>query len=198
MKLSPPIQFASRAAFTLPELIVALTVFSFVVTGVIFAHLYGLSMFRITETSLSATASARKVASRITEEVRTCNSVLIGDVKTVGGTNKFVGLLNGEKQQGGGLIIYPSTNLSRYIVYFVNPADQTFRRTTDQPGSAMILAESVTNTLVFRAENYKGEVQTNNVNNRVIRFALEFYQPHRHMQVADYYKLESSVTRRAD
>ena len=199
MKLSPPIQFASRAAFTLPELIVALTVFSFVVTGVIFAHLYGLSMFRITETSLSATASARKVASRITEEVRTCTSVLIGDVKTVGGTNKFVGLLNGEKQQGGALIIYPSTNLSRYVVYFINPADQTFRRTTDEPGSAVILAESVTNTIVFRAEDpLKGAVLTNNVNNRVIHFSLEFYQPHRHMQVADYYKLESSVTRRAD
>lgn len=199
MKLSPPIQFASRAAFTLPELIVALTVFSFVATGVIFAHLYGLSMFRITETSLSATASARKVASRITEEVRTCTSVLIGDVKTVGGTNKFVGLLNGEKQQGGALIIYPSTNLSRYVVYFINPADQTFRRTTDEPGSAVILAESVTNTIVFRAEDpLKGAVLTNNVNNRVIHFSLEFYQPHRHMQVADYYKLESSVTRRAD
>jgi prepilin-type N-terminal cleavage/methylation domain-containing protein len=199
MKASPQIQRVSRTAFTLPELMVALTVFSFVVTGVIFAHLYGLSMFRITETSLTATASARKVAGRITEEIRTCSNVLIGDVKLVGGTNKFVGLLNGEKQQGGGLIIYPTTNLSHYVVYFVNPADQTFRRTTDQPGSAVILAESVTNTVVFRAEDpLKGTVLTNNVNNRVIHFSLEFYQPHRHLQVADYYKLESSVTRRAD
>lgn len=199
MKASPQIQTVPRAAFTLPELMVALTVFSFVVTGVIFAHLYGLSMFRITETSLTATASARKVASRITEEIRTCNKALIGDVKLVGGTNKFVGLLNGEKQQGGGVIIYPTTNLSRYVVYFINPADQTFRRTTDEPGSAVILAESVTNTVVFRAEDpLKGTVLTNNVNNRVIHFSLEFYQPHRHLQVADYYKLESSVTRRAD
>jgi prepilin-type N-terminal cleavage/methylation domain-containing protein len=187
------------AAFTLPEVMVAMTVFSFVITGVIFAHLYGLSMFRITETSLKATASARKAAGRITDEIRTCNKALIGDVKLVSGTNKFVGLLDGEKQQGGGLLIYPTTNLSRFIVYFVNPSDQTFRRTTEQPGSAVILAGSITNKVVFRAENpISGQVLTNNANNRVFHFNLEFYQPRRYKQMAEYYKLESSVTRRAE
>lgn len=188
-----------RSAFTIPELMIALTVFSFVITGVIFAHLYGLSMFRITETSLKATASARKAAGHMTDEIRMCDKALIGDLKLVGGTNKFVGLLNGEKQQGGSLLIYPTTNLSHYIVYFVNPSDQTFRRTTEQPGSTVILAESITNTVVFRAENaITGEVMTNTVNNRVIHFNLEFYQPRRYRQVADYYKLESSVARRAE
>lgn len=199
MKLSTVISGRRRAAFTLPELMVALTVFTFVVTGVIFAHLYGLSMFRITETSLTATASARKVVGRLTEEIRTCNSVLIGDIKAVGGTNKFVGLLNGEKQEGTALLIYPAADHSSYIVYFVKPSDQTFRRTTEKPDSAVVLAESITNTVVFRAENpITGLILTNNLNNRVIHFSLEFYQPHRHMQVAEYYKLESSVTRRAE
>lgn len=198
MKFPGQIESRRRAAFTLPELMVALTVFSFVVTGVIYAHLYGLSMFRITETSLQATASARKVAARLTDEIRACNDVLIGDVKLVGGTNKFVGLLNGEVQQGNSVMIYPTTDLSKYIVYFVNAADQTLLRTTEQPGSAVILAQSVTNTIAFRAENHLGQVLTNNLNNRVIHFNLEFYQPRRRMQVADYYKLESSVTRRAE
>ncbi|MFO1515098.1 MAG: hypothetical protein U1F83_19700 [Verrucomicrobiota bacterium] len=106
-------------------------------------------------------------------------------------------LLDGEKQQGTALLIRPTTNTANFIIYFVNPSDQTFRRTTSTPGSAMVLAESITNSLVFRAQDYRGNVLTNNQNNRVIHVNLEFYQPRRYMQVADYYKLETSVTRRA-
>lgn len=186
------------AAFTIPELMVALSVFTFVVIGIIFAHLYGLSMFRITQTSLKATASARKVAGRLTDEIRTCNRVFIGDIKNVSGTNKFVGLLDGEKQQGSSLMIYPTAGASNYIVYYVNQADQKLVRSTEQPGSAVILAESITNTIAFRAQNYLGEVLTNSANNRVIHFDFEFHQPHRYKQVADYFKLESSVTLRVE
>lgn len=188
----------ARAGFTIPELMIALTVFSFVVVGIIFAHLYGLSMFRITETSLSITAEARQVVGRLTDEIRTCNEMEIGEVKSVSGTNKFVGLLNGEKQQGNSLVIYPTSDRSRYVVYFVNAADQKLVRTTEQPGSAVILAEAITNTVAFRAENHKGEVHTNNLNNRVLHFTFEFYQPRRYRQMAEYFKLESSVTRRAE
>jgi prepilin-type N-terminal cleavage/methylation domain-containing protein len=201
MKAVSLISVRRRRAFTIPELLVALTIFSFVTIGIIFAHLYGLTMLRITETSLTATASARKVAAKLTEEIRTCDDMEIGDVKLDNGTNQFVGLLNGETQQGSAIAIYPTENHSKYILYFVNltPADQTLWRMTEQPGSAVILAESITNTVAFRAENpITGQVLTNALNNRVIHFNLEFYQPRRHKQVADYYKLESSVTRRAD
>ena len=201
MKAVSLISVRCHRAFTIPELMVALTIFGFVTIGIIFAHLYGLAMFRITETSLKATASARKVSAKLTEEIRTCSDMEIGEVKLVGGINKFVGLLSGEKQQGSAIAIYPTADHSKYILYFIKltPPDQTFRRTTEQPGSAVILAESITNTMVFRAENpITGQVLTNALNNRVIHFNLEFYQPRRHKQVADYYKLESSVTRRAD
>jgi len=194
MKSSRQNSHRSRAAFTLPEVMVAMTVFSFLVTGIVFAHLYGLSMFRLTENALTATADARQVVGRMTEEIRTSNNTLIGNVKS----GEFVALLNGETQQASGLLIYPSANLSNFIVYFVNPADQTFRRTTSQPDSAVIVAESVTNAVVFRAENHLGQVLTNNLNNRVIHFNLEFYQPRASKQVAEYFKLESSVTRRAE
>jgi hypothetical protein len=183
-----------RRAFSIPELMVALSVFTFVVVGIIFAHLYGLTMFRITSASITTTAAARQAAAELTEEIRTCNSALIGNVKN----GEFVALLNGERQEGGGLAIYPTANPSNYVIYFVDPADQTFQRATDQPESLVILAESVTNTVVFRAQNHLGQLQTNKLNNRVIHFNLEFYQPRRYKQVADYFKLESAVTRRAD
>jgi hypothetical protein len=183
-----------ESGFTLPELLVSITVFIFVVSGVIFANIYGLSMFRLTENALSATDAGRKTIGRIADEIRTCNSMWIGSVKN----GEFVALLDGEKQQGTGLLIQSTTNAAKYVVYFVNPSDQTFRRTTSTPGSATVLAESVTNALVFAAQDHLGNVLTNNQKNRIIHLNLEFYQPKRYMQIADYYKLETSVTRRVE
>lgn len=196
MRLSPPLPELSRTAragFTLPELLISIAVFLLVLTGVMFAHLYGLSMFRITETTLNATDEMRQTLGKLAHEIRTCRTTRVGNIMNGG----FVGLLDGEKQQGTSLMIYPTTNTANFINYFVNPSDQTFRRTTSTPGSAVILAEQITNSMVFQARNYQGTVLTNMQNNRVIHVDLEFYQPKRHLQTADYYKLETSVTRRA-
>lgn len=179
--------------FTLAELLVAITVFVFVVGGVVFANLYGLSMFRITETTLNATDDTRQLIGRLANEVRTCRSTWVGRVNN----GVFEAALDGEVQQGGALLIQPTTNSANYIIYFANAADQTFRRTTSSPGSAVIMAESLTNTIVFRAQDYLGNVLTNNQNNRVIHLDLEFYQPRRQLQLADHYQLETAVTRRA-
>ncbi len=182
-----------KGGFTLPELLIAVTLFILLIGGLVFANLFGLSMFRLTEKKLNATGNARKAIARMANEVRTCKSSWLGNVTS----GAFVALLDGQTQQGSGLLIYPSTNTANFIIYFVNPSDQSFRRTTSTPGSAAILAESVTNTLVFSAQDYLGKVLTNNQNNRVIHAKLEFYQAPRAWQVADYYKLETAVTKRA-
>jgi hypothetical protein len=80
----------------------------------------------------------------------------------------------------------------------VNPTDQSFRRTLSASGTTTILARSVTNMdTVFSVQDYLGNVLTNSQNNRVIHVKLEFYQPQRFSMAADYYKLETSVTRRS-
>lgn len=183
---------APSGGFTLPEVLIASTVLFFLVGGVVFANLYGLSMFRITETKLHATDDARQTIARMADEIRACKSTWIGNVRN----GVFEALLDGETQQGSGLLIYPTTNTASYVIYFVNPSDQTFRRTTSTPGSASVVAETITNSVVFRAQDHLGNVLTNNQNNRVIHLNLEFYQSKRHLQIADYYKLETSVARR--
>ena len=180
--------------FTLPEVLIATTVFLLVIIGVVAANLFGLKMFQVTQTKLNVTTWSRETSDKITAEVHACNSVWVGNVATNG---VFATLLDGETQQGTGLLIYPTTNTTNFIIYFVNPTDQTFRRTTGQPGTAEILADSITNTRVFAAEDFSGNVLTNNENNRVIHLTLEFYQPARFMVGADYYKMETSMTRRA-
>ncbi len=177
------------SGFTLPELLISITVFSLLVIGIVFANLYGLSMFRITETTLNATDDARKTIGKMADEIRTSKDSWVGNVKT----GAFIAQLDGEIQQGTSLLI---SNDASYVMYFVNPSDQTFRRTTSTPGSAIVIAESVTNAVVFSERDHLGNVLTNNQNNRVIHLNLQFYQAKRHMQVADYYQLETSVTRR--
>ncbi|MEY4917498.1 MAG: hypothetical protein RL616_1411 [Verrucomicrobiota bacterium] len=195
MKLSPNISRSRRAGFTLPEILIALTVFMLLLAGVLSANIFGLRMFQVNSTKLNATEWSRNTFGKITEEVHACAAVQVGNLTN--GT--FAGLLDGETQRGSGLLIYPTTNVANFTIYFVNAADQTFRRTIGLPSgtNTVILADSITNTLAFSAQDFSGNVLTNAANNRVIHVLLEFYQPERFLLDSDYYKLETSVTRRA-
>jgi prepilin-type N-terminal cleavage/methylation domain-containing protein len=181
------------AAFTLPELMVSVTVFSLLVSGIIAANIYGLKMFQITETKLNATGYARKAIGKFADEIRASKSTWVGSVSN----GVFVACTDGEVQTGSGLLIYPTTNTAVFTIYFVDPSDQSFRRTTSTPAVTTVLARSVTNAVTFQAQDYQGNVLTNNQDNRVIHLTLEFSQPGRWGRLADYYKLETSVTRRA-
>jgi prepilin-type N-terminal cleavage/methylation domain-containing protein len=183
----------ANRGFTLPEMLITSTLLILLVGGIMIAHLFGLRMYQITESKLGATAGARRAVGRLTDEIRRSRSMLVGNVTN----GVFVGLLDGETQQGNGLFIQPSTNAAEYVLYFVNPADRTFRRTTSAPNTTSVLAVAVTNDVVFQAQDFLGNVLTNKQINRVIHVSLEFYQSERFMRIADRYKLETSVTRRA-
>ena len=186
----------SNKGFTLPEILIALTVFLLVVAGIVFANLFGLNMFQITQTKLNVTQWSRETIENLSDEVHACNSLSIFNVDTNG---NFTWLLPGETQQGNGLAIYPTTDTNSYTMYFVNLSDETFRRTVAIPGAStntVILGDSVTNTVAFSAQDLSGNVLTNSANNQVIHLLLEFYQPQLFMQGADYYKLETSMKQR--
>jgi type II secretory pathway pseudopilin PulG len=185
---------ASDGGFTLAELLIAISVFMFVISGIVFANLYGLKMYRITETTLNASDDVRKAIGRMTDEIRTCKGTWIGNVRN----GVFEARLDGETQQGMGLLIQPTPNLTNVVIYFVNPSDKTFRRTTGASDTVTILAQSITNSVVFTSHDFRGNVLTNTQNNRVIHMQLEFYQPKRAMQISEYQKLETSVTRRTE
>ena len=202
MKLQVPASGLGRGScpmpdpgFTLPEFLIAITVFLLVVGGIISANLFGLRMFQVTETKLNVTTWSRQTADKMAAEVHACDTLWVGNISTNG---VFEGLLDGETQQGPALLIYPTTDTNNFTIYFVNPLDETFRQTVATPSgtNTVILAGSVTNTIAFSAQDISGNVLTNNENNRVIHFTLEFNQPARFMLGADYYKLETSMTRR--
>lgn len=196
MKFPPTLSSARRGGFTLPEILIALTVFLLLLAGVLSANVFGLRMFQVNATKLNATEWARNNFGKITEEVRASKSVVILNGDTNGA---FAGLLDGELQQGSGLQIFPTENTNFYTLYFVNSSDATFRRrvATATGTNTVTLADSITNTIAFSAQDFSGKLLMTAANNRVIHVLLEFYQPERFLLDADYYKLETSVTRRA-
>jgi hypothetical protein len=180
-------------AFTLTEMMVSVAIFILLVGGVVSANLFGLRMFQIEETKLNASDEARKIVGVLMDEIHSCETFQIGTFTN--GT--FTGLPLGAPQIGPALIVYPTTNTTNYIMYFVNTADRKFWRATSAPGSARVVAQSVTNaTDLFRAQDYLANLLTNMQNNTVLHLKLEFYQPARFGVPPDYYKLETSTTRR--
>ena len=184
---------SGELAFTLTELMVSAAILILLVGGIVSANLFGLRMFQIEQNKLNASDQARKIVGVMMDEIHECQSFQVGTFTN--GT--FTGLPLGAPQIGPALIVYPTTNLTNYIMYFVNTADQKFRRATSVPGSTRIVAQSVTNaTDLFRAQDYQGNLLTNSQDNTVLHLKLEFYEATRYGVPPDYYKLETSATRR--
>jgi len=184
---------SGELAFTLTELMVSVTIFILLVGGVVSTNLFGLRMFQIEETKLNASDEARRIVGVMMDEIHSCDSFQIGTFTN--GT--FTGLPLGAPQIGPALIVYPTTNTTNYIMYFVNAGDRKFRHATSVPGSTRVVAQSVTNaTDLFRAQDYLGNGLTNLQNNTVLHLKLEFYEAARFGVPPDYYKLETSMTRR--
>ena len=77
---------ACQSAFTLAEIATAMGLFSLVVIGVVYAQLFGLRMFNITSTRLSASDNARKVLNCLREDVRSGKILYVGNGNSAGFT----------------------------------------------------------------------------------------------------------------
>jgi len=184
---------SGELAFTLTELMVSTAILILVVGGIVAANLFGMRMFQVEQTKLSVSDQSRKIVGVIADEIHSCESFQIGAFTN--GT--FTALPFGTPQLGPALVIYPNTNATNFIMYFVDTANHQFRRATSAPGSTRTLAASVTNAIdLFRAQDYLGNILTNMQDNTVLHLKLEFYQVARVGVPPDYYKLETSTTRR--
>lgn len=186
-------------AFTLPEMMIALTILTMVLAGILSSHLFGVRMVEITKAKLGASDEARRALGRLTAEIRSAKRIQIGN----GSSSSFTEIEDGEPQKGNAIQVYPSTNYTQYLRYYLDAAGQQLKRVNQSGGGAAIIANSVTNQLVFTSEDFAGNVITNNQNNRVIGVHLEFYQIQYPIILIgpghyyDYYQLRTRVTRRA-
>jgi prepilin-type N-terminal cleavage/methylation domain-containing protein len=185
-------------AFTLPEIMIVMAIFSMLIAALISSQLFGLRMYRITETKLATTDGTRKVLSRIRNEVLSSTILVVGN----GNDINFTPIANNQLQVGNALKICATTDTNVFVRYFLNTNDTTLERVTSLNVNPEILARGITNSAGFQSEDFRGNILTNNQNARVVRMILEF----RKFEYAaanggqkglyDYYRLQTRITRR--
>jgi len=197
MKLPPSIPCHAlrgqvrNTGFTVPEIMISMTIFLLVVLGVLTTHIFGLKMATVNQSKLVATQDAREALNNVRDDIRSGKIVYVGN----GTANSFTRIPANSPQQGNSILIHQTLNTNRFIQYFVDFSDDTLKR-RESGSEVAVIANFITNLIPFRAENYLGQVLTNDQNNRVIRMNLEFYQ-WEFPEEYDYYGLQTKVTRRA-
>lgn len=189
---------SGRVAFTFPEMMITLSIAMVVMGGALVAHIFGLRLFQISQAKLGANQEARKAINRLMDEIRSGKMVKVGS----GSLSNFTEVGVNSSQQGSAIQIYPTTDTNNFIRYFWDSADKRLKRTTNGASAVSIVVNSITNQLVFTAEDFRGNILTNNENNRVIGMMLQFYQIQYPIvyigpgQYYEYYQIATKITRR--
>lgn len=181
------------------ELQISLAIIMLVIAGVISSHVFGLKLNEATRAKLSASDAARNALAKLVGDIRTAKVIEVGN----GNRSSFVAIPNGQTQQGSSIRVYPGTNTNSFIVYFRDSSDSKLKRAVTNGVTPKIIAEYLTNTVLFTSENFGGTVLTDSQNNRVIGVSLKFYQIQYPVTTIgqggyfDYYQVSTKITRRA-
>jgi len=192
-------RWLDQIAFTLTEVLISSAILSMIVLGAVTAHLVGINMYQMTKAKLGASDEARSAVSKLVDEIRAAKTLRVGN----GGLSTFTQAADNTPQIGNCVQIYMSTNTNNFIRYFWDSSDKILKRTTNGSTAAQVVANFISNNLVFSAEDHLGNVITNPQNNRVIGMNLEFFQIQYPIVTIgpgglyDYYGLSTRITRRA-
>ena len=222
MKLFSNIQSRSprknMSGFTLVETMISLAVYLVVFIGVMVAiQVFALRIYTLAATKISATEYGRQALNQIRDDIRQANSLQVGNVpasgSTCGNPAYFTAITNNSIAQGNALQIYSTTNIGvPYSIYYLDqsiPNTNYLKEYVVSAGNVAttnILVGYITNTIVFDAEDFQGNIVTNNPkNNQVYRMVLQFYQweyPIGYIggvgfNAYDFYQLRTRVSRRA-
>lgn len=187
-----------RQGFTLIETMMTMAIFLLVISGILTSYMYGLRMFEYTKPKLSASDEARTAVSLLLNEIRAANIIRIGN----GNLNSFTEVGSNASQAGSAIQIYPTSDTNSFVRYFWDSSVNQLKRATNGATKVSILAQNVTNQFVFTAEDFLGNILTNNVNNRVIGVTLQFSQIQYPIMAVgpgnfyDFYQLRTKITRR--
>jgi len=209
MTLPPKLPTARRRgaalgwqAFTLVELMITMAIFSLATLGLLSLHLFGQRHDQLVQSKLGASDQSRRAFDRLTEDIRAAKIWRIGN----GEFANFTAIPNGTAQQGNAVRLQLTTAPSNYIVYYFDTTErQLYRQHSGSPlPDRTLIASGLTNitanSMLFRAENYRGETQTDLTHKGVVGVLLEFAEYQYPMtQVGpglryDYYKMEFKVT----
>lgn len=195
----------SRRAYTLLEVMMASGILVIVIAALLSAQLIGLREDQVVESKAGASDSSRRVLNQLPADIRSAKLWFIGDVSG----NTFTPIAAGSAQQGTALELFETTNGSPSVIYYFDltgaaNSNTKLMRTTNLNNTASIMASNLITSPYFRAEDYNGNIATNEGTSKayknVIHATLQFCQFEYPMtQVStnglyDYYKMEFKAT----
>jgi hypothetical protein len=195
-------------------MVITVGVFLFIFVGVMVAvQIFGLRIYTLAATKLVATAGGRQALNQIRDQIRGGKMVYVGNCSSpINSSFALIGTTN--SQQGNALIIYPTTNLTWYSIYYLDTSTTTncliqFNVSNSATTYTKTLAKYVTNQIVFDMEDWQTHIVTNeqSLDNRLlVRVTMQFSQweypiakvgPANGWNAYDYYQLRTRVFRRA-
>jgi hypothetical protein len=216
MKLFPNIKLLRRrniSAFTLVEMMMSVWIYLILFVGVMVAiQLFALRVYTLAATKLTATAGGRAALNQIRDDIREAKTLQVGTLLTAGDATTFQAVSGTNGAKGLALQIFPTTNTLPYMVYFLDISGATnylkqYIKSANSNATTGTLAGYITNTIIFDAEDFQGNIVSNNLkNNQVYSLTLQFYQweypiavigTNSGLNAYNYYQLRTKVCRRA-
>ncbi len=171
---------------TIPEMLITLTIFSFVIIGVISIELFIMKSDQLVSSKIGATDMSRVSFNDLTRDIRSAKIWAIGN----GSVSTFTPIPNGTAQHGNALQVSLSADTNSFIRYFFDTNACTLSRFTNGMSSATVLAQNLTNTMYFQAENYAGSTVSDLQYKYIIHVIMQFCQfqyPLTHIGPGYYY-----------
>ncbi|HKI71245.1 MAG TPA: prepilin-type N-terminal cleavage/methylation domain-containing protein [Verrucomicrobiae bacterium] len=188
------------SAFTLVEVMIALTIMLMTLVGVLAVQFYGMKLFELTKSKLGASDDARKAIDLLCTEIRSAKIIKIGN-GGLGATN-FTECADNTPQQGSAIQIYATTNTNTFVRYYWDSTTNQLQRTFNGIITKTVVASYITNSGIFTAEDAFGNTNTLKTANHVISMKLQFYQiQYPIIQIGpgnyyDFYQLSTKISKR--
>jgi len=163
-------QDSAARAFTLTELLVTVALSAIVGTMLLSALFFANRMWQITQAKIHSADKTRQVIRLVSGHVHSARILRVG----TGTFSSFAEAPLDAPQQGNALQIYSTFDTNSYIRYFVDSGDKKLKFMTNGSVMPVSVAKEVINGVVFRMEDFQGNVLTSKQNNCVIGLTLDF------------------------
>jgi hypothetical protein len=194
LALSNPVAGSSNrsfSGFTLTNLMVSLTIFGLVLGSMMAAHLFGLRMMELSRRQLEASDTFTRSFSPLFTDIRSAKQLRLGD----GDRQSFREVPMTAVQQGNALQIYPTRDTNLFVRYYLDSQDHVLKR-LDPLGSLTVIVQSITNNVLFKAEDYAGATLTNLNSFAAITITLDVTKGNPPATPAGITHLETRITSR--
>jgi hypothetical protein len=169
---SPPASRRYLAALTLVEMMVTMAVFSLMIMALISAHIFGLKRDELVQSKLGASDQSRRGFDMLSQDIRGAKKWSVGN----GTKTSFTSISNGTAQQGTALQLSLTSDTNNYIRYYFETSKTRLCRMKSGESGYKVIAQDLTNTMYFTAEDYRGTTQAVLTYKSLINTKLQFRQ----------------------